>query len=325
MIFYLIGADYKTASFETRESLYKQRRAIAAFWSDTLPRQAAVLITCNRIEIYALAGGVTEAKERLAQFLERFPQFLGNSFVIFGYQDVFMHALRLAIGLESQLQGELQIAAQLDDWQQQDNFPQALKSLIQKALSRGRQIRSYTGLDTPLNNIASIVYKDIQRRLGNSIQYNAVILGTGKIAELFSRFFPENARFIFTAHKNFSRAQLLAVQVKGEAVRLEKVSELIVTTDVLISATASPHLVLNFDEIAAITKQRVRPLYVYDLAHPRDIDSRCGGLPGVYLQNLESLRSVFETENERIKDKINLARYLCEEYAVGYEKIAHVQ
>ena len=325
MIFYLIGADYKTATFETRESLYIQRKAIAAFWSDTLPRQAAVLITCNRIEIFALAGGVTEAKERLAQFFKRFPQFLGNSFVIFGYQAVCMHALRLATGLESQLQGELQIAGQLDDWYRQEGFPPALKSLIQSALSRGRQIRSRTGLDVSSNNIATIVYKDIQKRLGDNLQYNAVILGTGKIAELFSRFHPENARLIFAAHRNFSKAQLLAIQVEGQALRLEKISEIIETADVLISATASPHLVLNFHELAALVRQCTKLLYVYDLALPRDIDSRCEGLPGVCLQNLETLRSTFETENKRIKDKINLARYLCEEYAAGYRKMAHVQ
>lgn len=325
MIFYLIGADYKTTAFKIRESLYKQRKAIAAFWSDTLPRQAAVLITCNRIEIYALAGGMPEARERLARFFERFPQFLGNSFVIFGYQAVFMHALRLATGLESQLKGELEIAGQLDAWQGQESFPPVLKSLIQSALSRGKQIRSRSGLDISANNIALIVYKDIQKRLGDSIRYNVVILGTGKIAELFSQFHPENAWLIFAAYRNFSKAQLLAIQVKGEAVRLEKISEIIVTADVLISATASPHAVLNFDQLAVFARQRKKTLYVYDLAIPRDIDPRCEGLSGVYLQNLETLGRAFEVENERIKDKINLARYLCEEDAAGFRKITHVQ
>ena len=118
---------------------------------------------------------------------------------------------------------------------------------------------------------------------------------------------------------------MLAIQVEGQALRLEKISEIIETADVLISATASPHLVLNFHELTAFVRQRTKLLYVYDLALPRDIDSRCEGLPGVCLQNLETLRSAFETENVRIKDKINLARYLCEEYAAGYRKMAHVQ
>ena len=324
MIFYLISADHKTASFEMRENLYRQRRAIAAFWAQQQPQEGAVLVTCNRIEIYALASSLPEMQKKIGLFYERFPGFLENSVVVYDYQNIFMHLLRVASGLESQLQGELQIFEQLQAWQKQGGFVPALKELICSALDQSRQVRSRCGLNVSIFNLASIVYADIERHLGNAARYSIVILGTGKIAELFSNLRPQNALLYFAAHRNYSKAQQLAQKAGGKAISLNEIINIGAAVDVLIGATASSHSVLSLEDVSSIIKLRRKPLYVYDLAIPRDIEPRCVQLPGVILQNLDTLNRLFEEVSSRIKDKIGLAEYLCGEKIFAQQESLYV-
>lgn len=326
MIFYLIAADYKTASFEIREELYRQRRAITAFWAALAPQQSAVLTTCNRIEIYAVARNFSEARRQTSVFMKNFVGFSGNSRMVYAKESVFTHILRLACGLESQLQGELQIVEQLESWLCKGSFAQNLRGLFQRALNLSKEIRSRCGLDISRNNLATIVYSDIKKHLDNDGRYDIIILGTGKIAELFAEFRPENARLYFAAHRNFLKAKLLAQQAKAEAILLHEIrvaNAPVLAADILIGATSSPHQVLDFDDASRIIKLRKKPLYVYDLALPRDIDPRVAQLPGVILQNLDSLQLLFADENSRIKERIGLAEYLCGEAIKSHQEVAY--
>ena len=323
MIFYLIAADYKTASFEIREELYRQRRAIAAFWAALAPQQSAVFTTCNRIEIYAAAKNFSEARRQTSVFMKNFVGFCGNSRMVYAKENVFKHILRLACGLESQLQGELQIVEQLEAWLCKDSFAQNLRELAQRALNLSKEIRSRSGLDISRNNLATIVYSDIKKHVDNDGRYDIIILGTGKIAGLFAEFRPENARLYFAAHRNFSKAKLLAQAAGGEAVSLQEMDGLIAKTDVVISATKSPHFVLHLNLIARILLERNKPLYLYDLGIPRDIDPKIGSLRGVILKGLEGLRPLIEEYNSLIQDRLNLAEYLCGEAIKVHQEAAY--
>lgn len=324
MYFYLIAADYKTVPFDSREELYRQRRAITAFWQQQASHQAAMLATCNRIEIYALAGNFSEAQMRINAFLRMFPELSGRALVIYGRQQVFRHLLRLACGIESQLQGEVQILQQLEAWYNQNSFEPGLKGLIRDAVYRAKDIRNRCGLFSPENNIAAIIYHDIERNLVNIFRYNVVVLGTGKIAELFSASRPQQARLYFAGHKNFSKAKLLAQQAEGKVISLPEAFEIASNADVLIGATSSPHFLLSSGDLSSIVRLRTRPLYIYDLALPRDIEPEAAMLPGVVLRNLDTLHYLFEENNFRIREKIKLAEYLCNQDRVAHEEMIYV-
>ncbi len=313
MTFYLIGADYKTLSLEAKEVLYKQRKSIIEFWVGHAFQQAAMLATCNRIEIYGLAKDYTDAERLISLFRIRFPVFSVSGYLAFGERDVFGHALRVACGLESQLKGELQILQQIEAWHKHGCLPAVLGELVQKAICLGREIRYRAGLNLERHNVASVVFDDLTRNRGKDDDFEAVILGTGKIAELFSVFSPKQAHIYFAAHRNLSKAKLLAQAIGGEAVSLKEMAHFIAKADVVISATRSPHFVLGQNTIAQIFLKRDKPLYLYDLGIPRDIDPKAGALQGVVLNNLDDLQPLFEEYNSLIRNELNAAEYLCEE------------
>lgn len=313
MIFYLIAADYKTASLEARERLYRRKAAIAEFWETLSPQQAAMLITCNRIEIYAFAPDSGEARGNIRRFLGRFPEFNGNSSVFLGYTAIFTHAVRLAAGLESQLQGEPQILGQLETWLDKGLFATPLREMIAAAIAKGRDIRRRCGLSGATGSLAAMVYGDIARRLGNAGHHEIVILGTGKVAELFAASRPGNARLTFASHRNFSRAAALARRSEGNAIPLEEIARAASAADVLVGATASPHAVLGARAVAGFVASRAKALHIYDLSVPRSVDPCCASLPGVVLENLDTLRGLFAEENARVSENVRLAGYLCAE------------
>jgi len=309
MYFYLIAVDYKTAPLAVRETLYRQRRYIVDFWKS---RDAAVLFTCNRIEIYAMAQNKDAALSDLAVFGKEFLGFFGSARLTYGRREVFRHSLRLAAGLESQLQGELQIFQQLVNWRLRDNLPLLLDEFWQEVLSLSRHIRTFSGLDRPEQNIAKAVFCDLDKRVAMDKGKEIVVTGTGKIAELFAVNGDNLAGINFAAHKNFNKAEELAKLAHGKALLLNDLPQALLTADALISATSSPHFLFNKDYFSRIMFRRRKPLYIYDLAVPRDIEPDAAGLEGVILNDLDSLSGVFNEFNSGRIRNITLAGKLVE-------------
>ena len=312
--FCLIGSDYESADIVIREELFRSRKDIAAFWQ----RQglcSAILLTCNRFEIYVAAGKI---EDYLKDFYACFPQFLRQGYFLNNKEDILSHLIRLSSGLCSQLKGESEIQEQLLAWIKQEDFPRQLRVIVQEALFLGKELRLRCGLEEQKANIASLVLEDISRNFKLSVPKNILILGTGKIAQLFSFLPVTGTNFYFAAHKNFLQAKLLARQAKGQAVPLKEIAQLINDVDVIIAATASPHFILRLGDIADVLAKRQRPLYIYDLALPRGIEPRIGELIQVKLENLDGLGTLFNEHNLRIQDKLIVAERLVVELLGKY-------
>ncbi len=317
MVYYLIGIDYKSASLETREAVYRERKGIVEFWQVYNP-QSAVLFTCNRLEIYAVSKNANEFLSAATSFLGKFEDFSGYGYLKYGRKEVFKHALRLASGLESQLKGELQIVRQLNSWVSLNSFPAAFLQLWREALALSRDIRLQSGLNEDNNNIANIVFSDLKERTKFCGKIKIVLVGTGKIAQLIAGAIPPNTQLYVVAGKNFSRAISLAGQFSGRAVKIGDLPEVTPAADVLISATASPHYVIKKEYFQNVEKRK-NPFFIYDLALPGDVEPGVRDIPGVFLQNLEDLKELFNQENKRISERIHLAEYLVEEAMKKYE------
>ena len=306
MYFYLIGTDYKIAAAGIKAGLYRLRPKIADFWKN---KEAALLFTCNRIEIYAVSKNPDIAFSNIAKFSQCFPDFFRHTYIKYGEKEVFKHALRLASGLESQLQGELQIFYQLYNWHTQEKLPYFLGTLWKEALALARVIRIQSSLDKDKDNIAEVVYFDLINRLKLSREIDIVIVGTGKIAQLLARSHKPGQRLNFVAHKNYQKAKELAMISRGRAFLIKDLAQVLPKADVLISATTSPHYVLKSKDFINLS----RSLYIYDLALPADVEPAVKKLPGVYLLNLEDLTEVIQLFNQRNQEKIRLANRLAEE------------
>lgn len=318
MYFYLIGIDYKTAPQGVREYFYRKRLGIIDFWKT---KEAALLFTCNRIEIYVATQNTDTAFGYLRDFSKAYPDFFKYVYIKYDEREVFRHTLRLASGLESQLEGELQIFQQLDNWHRQGHLPFALDELWGNVLSLAKDIRVKSGLNEEGNNIAGVVYADLCKRLDSGGPLKIIVIGTGKIAGLLARYRQPRIRLNFVAHKNYEKAKELSRIAQGEVFLLKDLSGLLSKTDVLISATSSPHYVLKKRDFLNVRP----PFYIYDLALPRDVEPTVGELPGIFLQNLNDLTGAIQQFNQGNQENIYLASRLVEEAIEGYTEAAYAK
>lgn len=319
MNFYLIGIDYLSASLKIREEISLRRKEILDFWQARKPRETAILSTCNRMEIYGVVKDLDGALMEISVFKQRFGGLFENAYIRFGKTEIFEHLLRLACGLESQLVGELQILQQLKAWSVQGLLPQPLSELLEQILPLAEDIRRQAGLNRGEINIVNIVLEDLKKRIGVKSAMEIIVVGTGKIAQLIALYRPKNIRLHFVSHKRRLQAQLLAERAGGEIREISDLPNLLLTVDSLISATSSPHFVISEKHFLMRSSKRQRPIYLYDLAIPRDIEPQVSHLPGVFLQNLNDLGPVFEQNNQLRQSEISLAKYLATEIINSYK------
>lgn len=289
MNFFLLGIDHNTAPIEIREAVYWRRLEIAGFWADRPACRTAVLSTCNRLEIYGIAGNMAEAKEAMDIFRRRFGEYFANSYTVYGKDNVLRHLVRLASGLESQIKGELQIFSQLGAWAGREDLPRGLSQLVHQALLAAMDVRVEGFLNRPENNIAALLYEDLFKESYSDDILKITIVGTGRVAELFARYKPQGARLSFAAHKNILRARELARISGGTVIGLEGLSGILLKTDILISATSSPHRVFDVNYFSKIAALRERELYIYDLSVPRDIEPGVKEIDGIVLKNIDEV------------------------------------
>ena len=303
MILYLIGIDYRSAPISLREPIYRRRSEIVSFCRDT-GEEISALFTCNRIELYGISENIFQAARSIKLFQERFPHVFELSYVKQGTEEVIEHALRLACGLESQIAGEEEITQQLNSWVSQDSFSWVSREIWNEILVRAEDIRIKSGLKGVKDNIAKIIFKDLEG------QKKMVVIGTGKIARVFSENKPAGVSLYFAARKKHKRATRLARQAGAKAILLDDLPDAFLRADAVISATSSPHYVLKKGHFLDISKKRQRPLYVYDLAVPRDVEPDAGKVPGIFLQNLDDLDPVFKEHNKALDSHIKKAELL---------------
>ena len=313
MYFYLIGIDYKSAPIGVREAAYKKRKELDKFLSGKGFKSAEVFYTCNRTEIYGIAKDSVEARVLIGILVREFNEFADYGYIKLGREDIFRHLLRLASGLESQIKAEPQILGQLEAWLSKGSFPVLFYQLARKAISSAKNIRIKSGLGRLNNNIASFVIKDLLARFKDGECPEVVIVGTGKIPELFAESRDPRLRLDFASHKNYIKAKELAGRSGGEALELKNLQERLLGIDALISVTASPHFLFDEDYFRKIVSKRRKQLYLYDLAMPRDINPNAGDLSGIILNNLDTLAGVIEEYNKNQRVNVLLAQELIEE------------
>lgn len=323
MYFYLIGIDYKRAPLSAREDVYRKRKEIDGYLAAGRRNDSEILHTCNRAELYGVAKNLLSARASIDIFRRQFSEFSQYGYSIVGQKNVFRHLLRLATGLESQIKGEPQILQQLQAWRLRHSFLEPFSGLVYEALSSAGDIRIKSGLNQAENNIATLVSKDLAGRFESRDRPEAVIAGTGKIAELFAVSRHPRLYLYFAAHKNYGKAQELARRSEGEALMLKYLPEALLRIDALISATSSPHFLFDENYFRNVLVRRDKPLYVYDLAMPRDVSPDAAGLKGIILNNLDSLTGVFNEHNQSLRINVSLAEDMVEDAVKEYEELLY--
>ncbi|MCF7908094.1 MAG: hypothetical protein K9L86_04400 [Candidatus Omnitrophica bacterium] len=319
MNFYSIAIDYKNTPLSLREHACLRRDQIVRFWKESV-FESEVLFTCNRVEIYGLAENTELLIKDIANFKSQFHPIFEKAHFIQDTQGVIRKALRLACGLESQIVGERQILEQLDSWVRRDSFSWPIKNLWRGVLTSSYDLRQQLDLFGNENNISEIVLEDLIFNTGLASKKKVLIVGTGKIAKMFSESKFTDLELYFFAKKKIKKAQSLARKNSAKVFLLDNLSEELLGADCLVSATSSPHQVLSSKLLVKVIRLRKKPLYVYDLALPRDIDFELTKIPGVFLKNLDSLSDLCKRHNQSMSSYVKLAEAAIEEQVLAIRR-----
>jgi glutamyl-tRNA reductase len=305
-----LGISHKTAPVALRERLAFSEREAADFASQATAtaevREAVVISTCNRTEVYLVVGGAggslvkaeADVLGLLARRAEIRPTELADAIYSPRNCDAARQLYRVTAGLESMILGEAEIQGQVrraHEMAMRANATGPLSNrLFAAALTTGKRVRSETGIGASRVSVPSVAVDLALSVLGSLEDRHVVILGAGETSELTARALAEQgAGTIFVANRHADRALSLAQRFGGTVVGLDKLPDQLVRTDIVLSSTASPHPIVGREELELVMRERDgRQLLLIDIAVPRDVDPACGELEGVSLYDIDDLQAV---------------------------------
>jgi glutamyl-tRNA reductase len=301
-----LGASHKTAPVEVREKLALLEPRAAEFLRDLRGnadvQEAVAISTCNRTELYLVVGDPVEAEGRVLSMLASQagirPTELAS--VIYSYRncDAARHLYRVTAGLESMIVGEAEVQGQIKRAYEaalaQETVGPLTNHLFKAALKAGKRVRTETGIAERQLSLPGVAVALAKEQLGALTDRSVVIVGTGETSELTARALADSGgKPVFVASRRRARAVSLARRYGGTSVSFDELPLALETADIVVAATASPHLLLEARELAEVMRSRGgRPILLIDLAVPRDIDSGCAELEGVSLYDIDDLEAV---------------------------------
>jgi glutamyl-tRNA reductase len=322
-----LGVSHKTAPVALRERLAFTETQAGEFAEQAIEtgevREAVVISTCNRSEVYLVVGEPVRAEGDilglLAQRADIRPTELAQEIYSPRNCDAARHLFRVTAGLESMIVGEAEIQGQV-----RRAHETALAAgctgplsnrLFAAALTTGKRVRSETAIGAGRASVPSVAVELAQSSLGGLKDRHVVILGAGETSELTARALAEQgAGTIFVANRHADRALHLAQRFGGSVVGLDGLPEQLAQADIVLSSTSSPHPIVGREELAEVMRRRdLRPLLLIDIAVPRDIDSGCAELEGVSLYDIDDLQAVLARNLDTRASEIPRAQEIVEE------------
>jgi glutamyl-tRNA reductase len=297
----LVGTSHRLAPIEVRERVALDAEGAAALAAQLAQSGEAVcLSTCNRTELYlAVEDGHDadrEAIEALASLAGVEPPELEPYLYRKQQEAAAVHLFRVASGLDSLVPGEGEILGQVRTAYEHGSVGPMLDRLFRDALHAGKKVRTDTAIAESPGTTSSAAAALAAQVFGDLEGSQIAIVGAGKIGTLAARrLVKRGATLSFVANRTTTRGRLLAHQLGGEAIPLERVAEVAETADILVSSTGSPDVVLTKNDVAsALPARKGRPLLLIDLAVPRDLDPTINELPDCYLYDIDDLEAVVE-------------------------------
>ncbi|MCP4702869.1 MAG: glutamyl-tRNA reductase [Gammaproteobacteria bacterium] len=313
MQLFAFGVNHTTASVEIREQLSFSPERLPHALHDLIQQapvqEAVILSTCNRTEVYC---NVNKDGAPLIDWFNRFhamPRKALNKY-LYTYSDhrAVRHLLRVACGLDSMVLGEPQILGQIktayDAAQQAGTLGTLLNKLFQYSFAAAKQVRTDTAIGSSPVSVAFAAVRLAQQIFGDLNAHTALLIGAGETIELAARHLHENglSRMV-VANRTLDRARQLATEFGGYAITLPEIIAHLAEADVVISSTASNTPIISADHVKqAIKARKRRPIFMVDIAVPRDIDPQAGELEDVYLYSVDDLNEVIQ-ENLRSRQE----------------------
>jgi glutamyl-tRNA reductase len=325
-----LGLSHHSAPVEARERLAFTEADLPAALARlrALPgvEEAANLSTCNRTEILAITAADDEG--RLMEWWRRelnAPQDYIHQFV-YTHRDqaAVLHSLRVASGLDSMIVGEPQILGQMKQSyataQSQRVLGPVLSRLFQHAFQVAKLARSQTQVGAHPVSVAYAAVQMAKRIFSDFRETTALLIGAGETVQLLARHLRgQGVQRLIVANRSLDKAEKLAREVQGYAIPLTDLGSYLPDVDLLVSSTAARGHILDRSAMElALKKRRRKPVFMIDLAMPRDIDPRIGQLEDVYLYTLDDLRDVVQDNMKARTEAAKQAEVLIAEYALEF-------
>lgn len=328
-----IGLDCKRASVEVREKLsFPPTRigdALTTLTGMAFIGEAAILSTCNRVEIYALSehAAQTDTFEQLRGFLSKFHGVDEAEFVPYLYylngRAAVQHLFEVASGIQSMVVGEPQILGQVRDaieaGRKQGAAGRVFDALFRAAISTGKRARTETTISESGISVSYTAVELLQNKAGTLKGKTGLVVGGGKTASLTSQILLDaGVSRLLVANRTVEKAQELAASLCVETTNvfgLDRLSECLALADVVISCTAADEPVIKAAHVTTALQERgqTRPLYLVDIAVPRDIEPEASQVVGANVFDIDDVKAVAEANLARRYGEVGKVREIIEE------------
>lgn len=302
-----IRIDFKIADVATMEKSYdKLDRLIEKVHKNVDVKEEVVLKTCNRYEVYMI--------------LERDINIPTTTFIVEKSDVAVNHLLRLASGLESMIMGEDQILGQIKTARKNaiknNTIGPKLEKVFTKAIHVGQSIRKNTHINEGGVSVGSGAVELIEEKYGSLKGKNVLIVGAGEMGTVVSKALLEkDTNAIVVANRTYDKAQQLAQELDGHAIKFNEMNDTLSKIDIVISATGAPHTLINKERLSFLPQEHLSNMIMLDLANPRDIDDDVIEL-SVQLYNLDDLRYITDKNKERRVKEAEKAEKIIEKETV---------
>ena len=325
------GINHTTAPIALREAVAfppeKMEAALAHIQKVTTVEEAAILSTCNRTEIYVemTAVDIAGLLAWLAVFQKQEPDALASCYYAYEGNEAARHMMKVACGLDSLVLGEPQILGQMKSaYATATEFGaigSSLHGAFHKIFSIAKRVRSETAIGENPVSVAYAAVSLAQQIFSDLKNDTALLIGAGETIELVARHLKEQGLHqIIVANRTLSNAARVAEEFQGKAILLADIPEYLSKADIVISSTASQLPILGKGAVESALKQRRhKPIFMVDIAVPRDIESQVGDLSDVYLYTVDDLKEVID-ENVRSREQAaEIASEIISEGVQHYE------
>ncbi len=312
----ILGVNHRTAPVELREKVAfdpsQLDGALRELMALPMVEEVVIVSTCNRTELYGdyLDGGVSQARDWLMDY-HSLSGSMDDCLYTFDNQRAVTHTFSVACGLDSAILGEPQILGQMKDAyrtaKEAGSTGPVLHGLFQQAFSVAKQVRTDTDIGASAVSVAFAAVSMARQIFADLANNTALLIGAGETIELTARHLHARGlgRMII-ANRSIARARALAHQFKGYAIELGEIPDHLADADIIISATASPEPLVRRPVMEqALETRRHRPVFIADLAVPRDVEESVAELEDVYLYTVDDLQGVIR---ENLKSRRQAAK-----------------
>ena len=324
------GLNYKTAPVELREHFaFDQTRSNALMQSlmaQPVVDGAVLLSTCNRTEVYADVSAPLDLSSWLKEQGDTHLPNLHEHLYALDGDELVRHLMRVASGLDSMVLGEPQILGQMKAaYAAADGagyVSHSLKQLFPAVFSSCKHIRRSTNLGKCPVSVAYMAIKLIKAQFSDLSQCRVLLVGSGDMMELVATHLQgQSVAAMTVAGRHYDSAATFAASFQAQATTLDAIPEALIHADIMICATASAQPLVDVAMLAPVMTQRAnRPLFIADLAVPRDVASEAADLPGVHLHNIDDLQSIVQKNMVGREAAVEQAEAMIALHAENYQR-----